>query len=141
MKVLYDIEDILKEELKKISKKGDITMTDLENIYKMVDILKDSATIEAMHRAEQEGYSRGRSMDYASEMYPMRWDGSHDGHYSEDGSYRRGRDAMGRYTSRDGGYSGHTKEQMVNSIKMMMRDAGSEQEKSNLRRLLDQFEE
>ena len=48
-------------------------------------------------------------------------DGDGDGRYSEEGSYRRGRDAMGRYTSRDG-YSGHEeKEQMMRQIEEMKR--------------------
>lgn len=49
-------------------------------------------------------------------------DGDGDGRYSEDSSYRRGRDAMGRYTSREGGYSGHEeKEQMMRQIEEMKR--------------------
>ena len=49
-------------------------------------------------------------------------DGDGDGRYSEDGSYRRGRDAMGRYTSRDG-YSRHDdKEQMLQKINQMKKE-------------------
>lgn len=49
-------------------------------------------------------------------------DGDGDGRYSEESSYRRGRNAMGRYTSRDGGYSGHDdKEQMMRQIEEMKR--------------------
>lgn len=41
--------------------------------------------------------------------------------YDMEGSYRRGRDAMGRYTSREGGYSGHEeeREQMMRQIEDM----------------------
>ena len=140
MKVLYDIQDMLEDELKKISKKEEITSTDLDNIYKMVDIVKDVTTVDAMHKAEQDGYSRdyardysrGYSDDYANaygsyNSYARRGrDGDGDGRYSEDGSYRRGRDAMGRYTSRDmgrsnrGGYSrADDKEQMLEKIEQM----------------------
>lgn len=50
MRVLYDIQDLLEDELKKIVKKEDITTTDLDSIYKMVDIVKDTTTIEAMKK-------------------------------------------------------------------------------------------
>jgi hypothetical protein len=153
MKVLYDIQDMLEDELKKISKKEDITTTDLDNIYKMVDIVKDVTTVDAMKKAEQEGYSRDYARDYSrgySEDYSNAYgsyarrgrDGDGDGRYSEDGSYRRGRDAMGRYTSRDsyeGGYSGHSKEDMIEQMKEMMRNARNDEERESYRRAIEQM--
>lgn len=159
MKVLFDIQDMLEDELKKISKKDDITAMDLENIYKMVDIVKDVTTIDAMQKAEKEGYSyardmsrdmsRGYSEDYANAYASYRSydgrrgrDGDSDGRYSEDGSYRRGRDAMGRYTSRDSydGYSGHGKEDMIDNLKEMMRNARSEEERESYRKTIEQLQ-
>ena len=71
-------------------------------------------------------YDGGRSYAESYEMSRARAgrDGDGDGRYSEtgsyDNSYRRGRDAMGRYTSREGGYSGHEeKEQMRKQIEQM----------------------
>lgn len=152
MKVLFDIQDMLEDELKKISKKEDITAMDLENIYKMVDIVKDITTVDAMHKAEQEGYSRDYARDYAngySEDYSNAYgyrsydgrrgrDGDSDGRYSEDSSYRRGRDTRGRYTSRDG-YSGHTSEDMVEHLQDMMRNARNDEEKEAYRRAIEQI--
>lgn len=156
MKVLYDIQDMLEDELKKISKKEEITSTDLDNIYKMVDIVKDVTTVDAMHKAEQDGYSRdyardysrGYSDDYANaygsyNSYARRGrDGDGDGRYSEDGSYRRGRDAMGRYTSRDNSYeySRHSKEEMIDHLKEMMRNARSEEERESYRKTIEQLQ-
>lgn len=156
MRVLYDIQDMLEDELKKISKKDDITSMDLENMYKMVDIVKDITTVDAMHKAEQEGYSRDYARDYArgySEDYANAYgsyrtsydgrrgrDGDSDGRYSEDSSYRRGRDSMGRYTSRgnsyDGGYSGHD---MTQHLEDMMRNARTEEERDAYRKALEQM--
>jgi hypothetical protein len=133
----------------------DMTTSDLDNIYKMIDIIKDITTIEAMRNAEKDGYSRvgsynsyddsyGYSMNYSNARRGR--DGDSDGRYSEDNSYRRGRDARGRYTSRDegssyrDGYSGHTKEQMVEKLEQMMRDARDEQERENYRRAIEQLE-
>lgn len=162
MKVLFDIQDMLEDELKKISKKDDITAMDLENIYKMVDIVKDVTTIDAMRKAEQEGYSRDYARDYSrgySDDYANAYgsynsydgrrgrDGDSDGRYSEDNSYRRGRDSMGRYTSRDSsyrgsydGYSGHGKEEMIANLKEMMRDARTEDERESYRKTIEQLQ-
>lgn len=162
MKVLFDIKDMLEDELKKISKKEDITAMDLENIYKMVDIVKDISTVDAMKKAEEQGYSRDYARDYSrgySEDYANAYgsynsydgrrgrDGDSDGRYSEDGSYRRGRDAMGRYTSRDGsyrdnsydGYSRHSKEEMAEHLKEMMRNARTEEEREAYRKTIEQL--
>lgn len=153
MKVLFEIQDILEDELKKICKKEEISSTDLDNIYKMVDIVKDVTTVDAMHKAEQDGwsrdyardYSRGYSEDYAYGSYARRGrDGDSDGRYSEDNSYRRGRDAMGRYTSRDSsyenGYSRHGKEEMIDHLKEMMRNARTEEERESYRKAVEQMQ-
>lgn len=157
MKVLYDIQDMLEDELKKISKKEEITSTDLDNIYKMVDIVKDVTTVDAMHKAEQDGYSRdyardysrGYSDDYANaygsyNSYARRGrDGDGDGRYSEESSYRRGRDAMGRYTSRDSsydGYSRHSKDEMIAHLKEMMRNARTDEEREAYRKTIEQMD-
>jgi len=132
MNELYDLCENLQDQIKELNKKGDISPTELERAYKAVDIIKDIKTIEAMEEA-------GSSYDMSYDDYSRRYyrdggnsyensnarrgrDGDGDGRYSEEGSYRRGRDAMGRYTSRDGGYSGHEdKEQMMRQIEEMKR--------------------
>lgn len=159
MRVLYDIQDMLEDELKKISKKDEITTSDLDNIYKMVDIVKDVTTVDAMHKAEQEGYSRDYARDYSrgySEDYANAYgsyrtsydgrrgrDGDGDGRYSEDSSYRRGRDSMGRYTNRgtsyDDGYSRHSKDEMIEHLQEMMRNARSEDERESYRKTIEQM--
>ena len=131
MNELYDLCENLKDEIKELNKKGDISPTELERAYKAVDIIKDIKTIEAM---EDAGYSNARGNSYdgqSNRMYPSYYydepgmsnarrgrDGDGDGRYSE----ARGRDAMGRYTSRDEGYSRHDeKEQMMKQIEQMKR--------------------
>lgn len=141
MKALEDLKEILEDELKKITKKGDITPTELENAYKATDILKDIETIKAMEsQGKEEGqqsqrqdgnysqYSQNSYMhpysmadgnmgnqsqrNYSGTSMPYAYDnmnragGSYDGgsydNYSQEQSYRRGRDARtGRYVSRD----------------------------------------
>lgn len=142
---LYDLCELLEDELKEIVKKGDISPNELERAYRAVDIIKDIKTIEAMEEGQYSNaggsYNMGgsnagggsnRGGSYRGGSYDGSYDGSYEGggrsnEYSEEGSYRRGRDAMGRYTSREGGgsrdgYSGHEeKEQMMRQIDQMKR--------------------
>ena len=171
MKSYEDLKELLNDQLKRIAKKGDITPQELEHTYKAVDILKDLETIKAMEEAQESGeYSqRGGSYNYPQSYnsyasYGPVWnreedmqgqrmsnnysearrgrDGDGDGRYSEDGgSYRRGRDAMGRFTSRDGGsydggsydggsyrgsyddgYSGHMKKEQKDQMIQQLND-------------------
>lgn len=115
----------MEDELKSICRKDEMTSVDLENIYKIIDILKDITTIDAMHKADHEGYS-GNNMDYS-----RGWD--------VDYSYARGRDSRGRYMSRDDGYSGNNKEDMIDKLTVMMRSARTEEERENYRKMIDQL--
>lgn len=143
MRTLYNIKDLIDDELKEISKKGELTETDLNNVYKMVDICKDITTIEAMKASE---YSSAYSREYSSENYPMSNDGSYRS-YARGGSYegsyaRRGRDGDGdgRYSERGSyrdGYSGH--DETREKLERLMRKAGSEQERESIRRIMEQL--
>ena len=171
MRVLHDLEEILEEELKKIAKKGDITPTELESTYKAVDIMKDIETIEAMRKAEEEsemGYSRGYSYGTMRMPYFHAYDNSmEDGHsmgmhsmdgmqsnarYGRDGdgnerySERRGRDAMGRFTSRDGGsyargdYSRTDKREMMDKLQKMMNETSDPNVKRSIMQMMNEMD-
>ena len=103
MKVLYTIKDRFEDELKKICKKEDMSMSDVEAVYKMIDVIKDITTIDAMLNSDFEGYSRGHVDDYMPTN-----------------SYARGRDIHGRYTSRDS---------EVDRLRSMARNARNEEER------------
>lgn len=130
----YDIQEMLEDELKKICKQttDSLSSQDVEDIYKMVDILKDISTIEAMEQAGFEGYSRDYSNDWP--MPRNAYDGG--------SSYRgRSRDSMGRYSSRGSSYDGYSrhggKEDMVEQLKESMMNARSEDERENYRRAIE----
>ena len=53
MRVLFDIQDRMEDELVSICQKSEMTSTDLDNTYKIVDIIKDITTIDAMHKSEK----------------------------------------------------------------------------------------
>ena len=95
----------------------------------------------------------GQSMDGQPQRYSMDGnsmdgrrgrDGDSDGRYSEEGSYRRGRDARGRYTSYDSnnGYSRHAeKERMIEKLRTMADSTGTEKERMAIMRCIDQLED
>ena len=204
MKTFEDMKEILEDQMKKITKKSDITPQELEYVYKAVDILKDMETIKAMqeHGKEEEEYSQRGGMSrnsYASydggmsnrgsydggmsnrgNSYAPVWDtnsmvaqhmipysmnsyegmsnrgsydgragrdGDSDGRYSEDGSYdysgRRGRDAMGRFTSRDSSYdySRHSeKERMIDKLETMADITSDPKTKRAIEQCIDKLE-
>ena len=139
--------ELLDDELGKIVKKGDISPTEMDNAYKAIKSKYYLTVMDEMKEAKERGYGEysrrggdgysGRYRDYYNDSYA--YDGSYDGQsnarrgrdgdgdgrYSEDYSGRRGRDAMGRYTSRDGSYDEYSrhdeKEQMKKSIEDMKR--------------------
>ena len=125
MYVFDELRDMLEKELKSICKQDSMTPQNLEGAYKAVDILKDIETIEAMRNS---GYS-----------------------YDDGMSYARGRDSMGRYTSRDGGYSGYSyadrnysrhdeKEQMLKKLYMMSDTATDPQARHAIDQCIAQLE-
>lgn len=104
MKHYENLEEAMCRELEMLDKKygGDtkeMSPQDVEKADVLYHALKSAATYHAMKDAEEdwdeeESGARGRS-------------------YSRDGrSYARRRDSMGRYASRDMGYSGHYPEWM-----------------------------
>lgn len=158
MHVLDDLSELLEEQVEKIVKKGDISPTELDNVYKAVKTMNNIETIYAMKDYGQSndgmsnrGSYRGSYDDMSNRgsynSYDGRRgrDGDGDGRYSEDGSYRRGRDAMGRYTSRDGyardGYSRvDEKQQMISKLEKMMDSANSDVERQTIMECINKLE-
>lgn len=157
MKTMDDLKDMLQQELKDVVKKGDISSTELDNVYKAVKTLNYLEIIKAM---EEQG---GQSRDYSGRMYydgsrdsydrgsynrgsydrgesydRGSYDSNRDGSYAEDYSGRRGRGMDGRYVSRDG-YSGHTKEHVIADMEDMMRTASPEEKKA-IRQCIEKLE-
>lgn len=82
MDSLYRLKDLLCDEVEEIVAKNDITPTELDRVYKVVDVIKDIVTIDAMENAGED--------------------------FDEEGSYRGGYGIRGNNYSRAnrGGYSG-----------------------------------
>ena len=157
MHVLDELSDLLEEQVEKIVKKGDISPTELENVYKAVKTMNNIETIYAMkdygqsndgsynsygnsNRGSYRGsYDGGASNRGSYNSYDGRRgrDGDSDGRYSEESSYRRG----GRYSregyardgmSRDGYSRADEKKQMISKLERMMDSANSEVERQTI---------
>lgn len=115
MKRYEHLEEAMCKELEKLDKKysqdvPEMSVQDVEKADVLYHALKSAETFYAMKEAggewdeeDMEGSGEGRSYRGGSGR------GGYSGRGGMDRSYRRGRDAMGRYTSREmgGGYSGY----------------------------------
>lgn len=104
---MHKLRENAEKELKAIEEKG-LTSSNLDNAYKLVEIMKGVDKIEMMQDGgySQEGYSRDME-DYSRERggYSRNGDYSREGNYSNDydngNSYRRGRNQRnGQYMHR-----------------------------------------
>lgn len=115
---LYVLCENLLKEIEQLNRKADISPTELERLYKAVDIVKDIKTIEAM---EDAGYSNAYPYSYDDGMsYARGGRNSYEGRGGYSGnSYARGRDSRGRYTSRDMAPMHEDKEHLMRQIEEM----------------------
>ena len=134
-KAMYELRNMLCEELDELARKGDLGAGDLEIAHKLTDTIKNIDKIEMM---EDDGYSR-------------------DGDYSRDGNYSRGGDwqadmrgTYGRgssYARRGTHYvRGHysradSMEHLREQINDMMRETDDDRVKEALRRAASLMEE
>ena len=109
MKHLEELKEVVKRELEKFGKQGDISVSSLDKIHKLSDLYKNLCKIEMLEEEAEGGYSEargGRGRDRSSYEGGSSYDD--DMMYSE----RRGRgrnakrDSMGRYSSEGGSYEG-----------------------------------
>lgn len=131
MDYMYELKDMLCEELEEIAEKGELTAGSLETIDKLTHSIKSIATIMAM---EDAGYSR----EYVSK---------YDGGSYRGGSYAQRRDSMGRYSRRGsyagrrGGYSRDDEhDKMVEKLERMMEQATDQNVKTALQEAITAIE-
>lgn len=129
MHIIYKIKDRMEEELGELCKKETWTPGEVELIGEMIDVVKDIETVEAMKNYEPEDWMRGYSRGYDEDYSMTR--ASYD-RYREPNSYARGRDMMGRYTSRDDG-----KQEMIDHLNKMMMNARTPEERESYRSAIE----
>lgn len=169
MDALKELKKVLEKQIEEITKKNDISPTELERLDKAVDILKDIETICAM---KEQGQPEEEEGEYSRRSYPMymrddsmqsraggggrsyrsydMWDRPMDdggsyrrgGRGSYDGSYG-GRGMMPYYYEGRGsyGYSGDSKEEIRMDLRNMMANAKNDKERQTIQQFLDQWRE
>ncbi len=133
MHIYEEVKDMLCDELEKIAQKGELTAGSLDIVDKLTHSIKSLETIIAMQDYTDDhsnGYDDGNSNRY------------YDGRYYPRYSYRRGRDSMGRYTSRGGRYSrAEAHEEIVKELRDIMDDAQDESVKNEIKKAVKKIEE
>ena len=134
MKELYELKELLCDELKAYGKKGDLTAGSLDVVDKLSHALKSIETIIAMEEASDDYSSNYGSYERNGQMM--------NGTTYRDGgrSYARGRrgnvkrDSMGRY-SRDDEMDG-----LVEDLRDLMEDAPNDHVRTEIQKLVKKFE-
>ena len=104
-KAMYDLRNMLCDELDELARKGELGAGDLEIAHKLTDTIKNIDKIEML---EADGYSNNGG-DWEAR-------GSYDGMYRDDRYSRRGRDMRGRYSRHDG-----TDKRLMDELEELMR--------------------
>lgn len=111
---------------RKAEKNGSLSMSEIQYMDTLAHAKKNLLTGEAMMEAED-----GESGRYSMPHY------GYGNSYNYGGSYRRGRDSMGRYTSRRG-YS--YDDGMIEELRSLMESAPDERTKSEFRQFIAKME-
>lgn len=113
---LEDLETSLK-------KQGGLTPSDMQKVDMLSRIKKNLLKAEEMSGDEYDEESR-RSMRSMRSSYADGSNRSYEGAMrpvsERDGYSERNRDRMGRYSRADGGYSGHSSEELLDAIEKML---------------------
>lgn len=149
MHTYYELKDMLKKELDQIVKKGELSAGSLETIDKLLNSIKNACKITMYEEYKEDGYSYADSdMDMSNYSY-ARGRGSNArrdsmGRYSSEGGYsnaRGGRDGRGGYSRRGYSYDDGDKQEKVEMLREMMQEAGSEEERRTLQKLIRRMEQ
>lgn len=123
-KIMYDLKDMLKREIQKVVDKGDITPSEMPNVYNVICSMEKICRMEQIESEMYDKNASGRrfAMNYDDEKRMRNWDYpmSHD--MSRD-------DRLG--TTHE--YSNHSiKDRMIDSFERMMDSASSDYERQEI---------
>ena len=154
MDYMFELKEMLCEELEMIVGKGELSYSSLDTAHKITDTIKNIAKIEMLEGQNGFGGSYGNSYggSYGEESgYSERRRYSREGGNSSRGdlsyddggdSNRRGRNQMGQYTSR--AYRGYSreggKERMISQLRSMMNTAETDKEKESIQKCIKSLE-
>jgi hypothetical protein len=141
MHEMYELKEMLCDELAKITKKGELSAGSLDAVDKLTHSIKSIDTIIAMDE-----YSEDDGMSYEGSY--ARGGNRGGGNRGRSNASGVRRDSMGRY-SRDGSYRGsyrgYSRDEEMEELKMglqeLLEDASSEEERKMIRKWLKQVEQ
>lgn len=137
MEEMHKLKEMSKRELEEFSRNDSIASYDLDTLFKLSFLVKNLCEIEML---EDGGYSGNRSMR-RGEPRMNSHDG--DGNYAYEDSFgdndgysqaRRGQHYVRGHYSRDDG-----RDDMVNRLEGLMSRAGSDRDREEIRRMIDQM--
>lgn len=148
METYYQAKQMLKRELDDIIQKGELSAGSLETIDKLLNSIKNACKITMCEEYKEDGYSYADSdMDMSTYSY-ARGRGSNAkrdsmGRYSSEDGYSNARDGRRRGGYSRTGYSYHDgeKEEKVEMLREMMQEAGSEEERRALQKIIRRMEQ
>ena len=138
MHEFYELKEMLMDEVRELTKKGELTAGSLDTVDKLLNSIKNACKIIMYDEYSEDGYSYADSDREMSEYSYARGRGSNArrdsmGRYSREGrGYRGGR----------GGYSyGDGNEEKIEALREAMKDAESEQEKMIIKKMIRRMEQ
>lgn len=140
-KQLYELREMLMDELKSITGKGELTAGSLETVDKLTHSIKSIDTICAMEEAGEYSYD---GMSYANRNRDSRGRYSsgtgNDGSYAYGGSYRGGNSNRGGGSSRRG-YSRADKNELIEELRELMNEASDSRSRNAIQNAIRDMEE
>lgn len=134
-KQLYELRDMLMDELKSLTSKGELTAGSLDTVDKLTHSIKSIDTICAMEEAGDYSYD---GMSYAgrgNQMRDSRGRYSSDSGSMNDGSYR----GYSRRYSR--GYSGNDKQEVIEELRDLMNQASDSKTRQAIKQAIHDMED
>ena len=134
MQTYHDLKDMLCRELDEITRKGELTAGSLDTVDKLTHSIKSLETIIAMNEAQD-----GESGYYPYMGYRSYDDNMRDSRRGRSGARRR--DAMGRYSRENRGYSrADAREDMIEDLRELMNEAPDETTKKHYQKFIRELE-
>lgn len=145
----YELKEMLMDEVKKITKKGELNAQSLETIDKLLNSIKNTCKIIMYDEYSDEGeYSQESGMSYRSGNSYARGRGrnakrdsmgrySREDGYSNEGGYSN---ARGVYPRRGYSYDDGDKEEKIEMLREMMNEAGNEEERRTINSIIRRME-
>ena len=146
MHVYEEVKKMLCDELKEITKAGELSAGSLDTVDKLLHYLKNATKMIMYERYADDGYSYADAdMDMSTYSY-ARGRGRNAkrdsmGRYARDDGYSEARYGRGIYSRRDNySYADGDKQEKINMLREMMNEVNSEEERKTINMIIRRME-